>query len=206
MARNEGAAVLHLTQIGELLVELRQCITRGWDRHVTEIGFAPKVARRLQRLGSSWWARSGLDESTLSQLPADLMKLEWLCRLSPQKLRDLLFTLDCKKAVRQTIIDAVQASLGFRPTRPILTANDVATLKRHFSRLIERVDRARARASDEAGHQGLDAFLLAAAEIVRGKLAPKQSPSKAGSTARPASTTAPTVTQEQPMEKCLGGQ
>jgi hypothetical protein len=77
----EGDVVAALFRIGALLVQLKAKAQRTWTARVKDLGYHPRIARRLQKLGSSPLAENGLTESALLQrLPTDLMKLEWLCR------------------------------------------------------------------------------------------------------------------------------
>ncbi len=71
---------------------------------------------------SRW--RSARSLKILEQLPTDLQKLTWLCKLSPEQLDNLLGRVDCKEEGRQHVIDAVKALLPDhksktpRPTTP----------------------------------------------------------------------------------------
>jgi hypothetical protein len=119
LARNEGSAVASHLRIGTALADLRKEAKSGWFKQLKELGINERVARRYIRLGNSWLAVSGLSESALlEQLPPDRMKLEWLCRLTAEQLRELLGRLDCKKAKRGQVEAAVRKALGEEDAAP----------------------------------------------------------------------------------------
>jgi hypothetical protein len=58
-------------------------------------------------------AKSGPTGSTpLALLPQDVHKLEWLARLAPEQLEELLSRIDVKRAGRNEVIAEVKAILG----------------------------------------------------------------------------------------------
>jgi hypothetical protein len=77
----------------------------------------PRTARRLLLIGETWWCDSGtLGSTILARLPVDLQKLSWLCRLDRDQLDELVECLDCRKASRRTVVDAVKTMLGEQDT------------------------------------------------------------------------------------------
>jgi hypothetical protein len=144
--RQEGDVVGACFRLGRLLAELRRLARRDWSKRSKALGIHPRVARRYVRLGESELARSGLPESDLlCRLPADLMKLEWLCRLTAEQLRELLGRLDARGASREKVVAAVKAVLSGDDT-PARPAPDLAALlERVFRRLdgvLERLEEA----------------------------------------------------------------
>jgi hypothetical protein len=141
VASQEGDVVATLFRIGALLVQLKEQAKRTWTAQVKELGYHPRVARRLQKLGSSPLSQNGLDESALLQrLPTDLLKLEWICRLEPKSLTEILTAVDCKAGSRTAVIDAAKAALNI-PRKPRLRAN-VQGLLQAFDRFLGRVQAA----------------------------------------------------------------
>lgn len=115
VAGNEGRAVQALIRIGQGLVRLRavvEAIRGSWTRQVTAIGYPLRVANRYVRLGQSWWASNSLTESVLARLPRDLEKCDWLCRLSPSQLSEVLDQENCKRLDRAGIVSIVTQMLG----------------------------------------------------------------------------------------------
>ncbi len=97
---------------------------RTWGQQLKAIGLNPRVASRYLKIAEHWPAEIGLNESDLLlRLPLDLLKLEWLCRVPLDPLKDLLRQLDCKKATRSRVIAAVREALGEDP--PIEPDSDV---------------------------------------------------------------------------------
>jgi hypothetical protein len=114
--RSEGEVVAAQLRIAYHLAELRVLAKGRWGRQLEGLGMNPRVASRYLKLAQHWPARIGLTESDLlPRLPPDLLKLEWLCRIPPASLNDLLDKLDCKKANRSQIIAAVREMLGEAP-------------------------------------------------------------------------------------------
>jgi hypothetical protein len=165
--RSEGDVVASHVRIAHHLAKLRDLVKGHWERQIEELGFSPRVARRYLRIARDWPDENGLRESDfLKRLPADLLKLEWLCRLSMEQLKGLLKTLDCKKARRTEIIAAVHEALGNVPAAKAEPDLEewVRRLLRRLSHAVEQLgeefpasqDRARARELVEHGlHQVL---------------------------------------------------
>ena len=142
--RNDGQAVAGLIAAGVHLVVLQAATRtrRNWTERVKTIplgarrhGFLnPRTARRLQELGESHWGRENETPGSkiLEQLPTDLQKLTWLCKLSHEQLEDLLHCVDCKEEGRLVVINAVKAMLpDFEPSasKSVSTDKVVASFK-----------------------------------------------------------------------------
>ena len=114
----EGQAVTRMIAIGCLLVALKIATkpARSWTLTLAEIGYAPRVASRFQKLGIEWGGENGrIATDLLPMLPADLNKLERLCDLTLGQLRALLFRIDCRKESRATVSREVNSALGIDP-------------------------------------------------------------------------------------------
>jgi len=133
---HEGNVVVSLFGIGRHLAKLRPLARKTWKLQLDAIGMSPRVANRYVKLGES---EIGLNESDLlKRLPSDLMKLEWLCRLSVVQLSGLLDSLDCKKATRSEVIAAVREVLG--ESKPVKTPDIEKEIKGLINRLIDTVE------------------------------------------------------------------
>jgi hypothetical protein len=112
-ASNEGRLVQAHIAIGCRFVQLKAAVkkVRGrWATRIAQLGYAPRVARRYLKLGQSWWG--GLNESVLNQLPRDLEKLDWLCRLSKEQLDQVLEKHNCKRLDRSEVVNIVKEMIG----------------------------------------------------------------------------------------------
>ena len=139
--RHEGSAATCQIAAGVHLVALQEATKtkRNWTKHVQTIPFGtrpgrflhPRTARRLLKLGASRWGReNGTPGSAiLEQLPVDLQRLEWLCRLSESQLSELMGAMDCKTESRKAVINAVKRILEFNP-KPRRTATPDKALQR----------------------------------------------------------------------------
>lgn len=123
--RHEGDVVACHIRIGVRLVALRSLAKKTWGKQLKALGISPRVASRYLKIVRNWPDEIGLTESDLlTRLPTDLLKLEWLCRVSVSQLEGLLNTLNCKKATRSQVIAAVREVLGEEPPR---ATDDVET-------------------------------------------------------------------------------
>jgi hypothetical protein len=158
--RNEGPLVANLIRIGTLLSELKPLAGRTWTTTARELGYHPRAASRLQKIGRRWQAEIGTEGSErLARLPPDPQKLEQLCRLSPEQLERLLGELDCKKADRKKVADAVKEVLG-EEASPRGGGDIMKSISRVLTRLTAAVDRWRETDGDPRTR-----------ELVRGALA-----------------------------------
>jgi molybdopterin converting factor small subunit len=158
--RCEGDVVAAYVRIARHLADLRQLAKKDWAKQLKAIGMHPRVAGRYLKISQHWQDEIGLRESDLlARLPPDLLKLEWLCRVPPVKLSDLLDTLDCKKATRPQVIAAVREALGEDP--PTKAEDDVEKfVERFIGRLAKTIDRLNEN-FPEAGQQKQARDLLA---------------------------------------------
>jgi len=121
LAKSKAETVLNHVRIGKALFELKKATKTStrWRSHLAELGFPRRIGDRYLQLGESWWTEELLEAEFLHhQLPADLEKLEWLCRLPRENLKDLVSVL--ADLPRETVIRKVQQKLGIKPaTKPI---------------------------------------------------------------------------------------
>lgn len=147
---NECQNVLKMVEIGEMLVQLKQMSNGDWLKHIELLTYDKRVAGRLMQLGKSWWSKGGLKESNLlNELPLDLMKLEWLCRLSREQLIEGLRNWKVRKWSRSQVIDAVQGVLHV-PSKPkAVRIVSLDRLTEEAERFVERALAAISASSDE---------------------------------------------------------
>jgi hypothetical protein len=142
-SKRDGKIVLSLVEIGRLLVELQQHVKKTWSKDVKALGYSPRAASRLQQLGASWWAGNGLLEAvSLDQLPTDVHKLEWLCRLGKEQLAEFLGRTDCKALSRTKAIEAVKEVLGLHKDKEELAPEAVLvkTVEQFVRRLTAKIE------------------------------------------------------------------
>jgi hypothetical protein len=116
----EGFTVAALFQLFALLDKLRKQVGRGFKKWVIALGFNYRVALRYAALGKSPLATSALTASDLDQLPSDLFKLSWICRLNAPQLAELFWVVNPKTESRKKVVAAVKEILGLT-SMPVLT-------------------------------------------------------------------------------------
>jgi hypothetical protein len=153
IAGNEDKVVASHVSIGRALAELRKLAKKDWAVRLKRLDISPRVASRYIKLGESELARIGLLESDLpGKLPPDLMKLEWLCKLTADQLRDLQGRLDLKKANRHKVIEAVKGVLNL-PSKPKAAPGLGKAVASALKRLCDAVGRIDAEVEDPADRQ-----------------------------------------------------
>jgi hypothetical protein len=131
---NEANSVHAMLRIADYLAALRVMARKTWAKQLKKVGISPRVAARYLKVASTWLTRIGLNESDLelvANLPMDLMKLEWLCRLDRSVLEDLLSRVSAKHTSRTKIIEAVCEALGQDPP-----TKKPPSIKKLFERVI----------------------------------------------------------------------
>jgi hypothetical protein len=115
--KSDAPAVGSHLALGQLLAELRGLATRTWIKQVKALGYDRRVASRYVSIGTYPLTEMGLRESHLrAMLPPDVMKLEWIVRLSAEQLKKLTAKIDVKKASRARVIREVKQILGLEAT------------------------------------------------------------------------------------------
>jgi len=137
---DESNIVLRMVELGELLIRLRRKGGGDWGRHASELGYPPRIATRYMLLGKSWWANNRLRESGLTkELPTDLLKLEWLCRLTHEQLVEGLNNWRCREWSRSQLIDAVKLKLDFKAKVKPVQAVTIDRIREECDKFVERV-------------------------------------------------------------------
>jgi len=125
--RKEGGLVIDLIKLARLYAELKQVTKKHrWQKVLKDLGQSPRVVGRYITIGTSWWADAPHDSAVWAKLPYDLLKLEWLCRLSEDQLTNLLEFVDCRKTGRSVLIGTVKRALG-QPETDVRQAHTTAT-------------------------------------------------------------------------------
>jgi len=139
MLKDEGNLVLRHVAIGELLIQLKKTAGSKWPQHLAELGYDTRVARRYMQLAKSWWAGDGLKKSELlPELPADLLKLEWLCRLTEEQLAEGVDNWRCREWSRNQVIDAVKKKLNIRAKAKPVHVVTIDTIVDDCDKFVER--------------------------------------------------------------------
>jgi len=116
IALGEGSLVEKVIALAHDFNELYLVCKRKWLKELKKLGYHPRMAFRLRQIGESCWTdpNGPIGSTLIQQLPYDLHKLEWLCRLSKEDLEELLKDLDPQKESRSRVIHAVQRRLGLK--------------------------------------------------------------------------------------------
>jgi hypothetical protein len=139
--RREGSVVICHVRLAARLAELRPLAKRTWGQQLKILGMSPRVASRYLKIARHWTPEIGLNESDLlPRLPADLLKLEWLCRVPPDQLSEVLDHLDCKKASRSMVIAAVREALGEEPPADEGVEEYVQRFLHRLQKTVERLE------------------------------------------------------------------
>ncbi len=134
--------LLHPTlTLCRLMAELRNaCREKAWKISLKQIGMHARVASRRVKIGKTWLVGSGLTESDLPPcMPADELKLEWLCRLERIKLTELAGEHDLRAKSRAFVIQAVKEMLGEAVHTEVPIAKDVERAIRQLYKISERL-------------------------------------------------------------------
>jgi hypothetical protein len=163
---NDAPTVGSHLALGRLLAELRQLAKRTWIKQIKALGYDRRVASRYVTIGTNPLAEMGRSEShLLTLLPPDVMKLEWVCRLTADQLTQLAAGINVKKASRNRVIREVQKILGVETST---RKPDLATqIDRAIQRLVSLVDKISTEKADTAERQLLLGEMAAALEEVQ---------------------------------------
>jgi hypothetical protein len=159
IARHEGNVVGSLIKLGELLIKLQAQSGRTWTKRVEKLGYSPRAASRLQKLGSKWGPEIGTGGSDLlHQMPSDLQKLVWLCQLSQEQLQTLHGKINLKKTSRSIVIAEVKSILGIETAKKKADGEEVLT--RAFKKLESIIQQRYDSAPDETTRTCLSDTIL----------------------------------------------
>src|SRR5262249_38826705 len=116
LKETERQTVEHHISLGRTLTKYKNRVRKRWLKELETLGIAPRVASRYLLLGKYWATEQETPGSDLlPRLPADLHKLEWLCRLKRRQLRKLCEKMNLRDATRGEVIEAVKKELGEPP-------------------------------------------------------------------------------------------
>jgi hypothetical protein len=140
MRAGETANVRLVIEQGRLLVELKKQVPYSWLDKLSQIGIHERVARRYLTIGECWPTDDRTPESgLLEQMPYDLLKLEWLCRLKPEDLGAFVRTCDCRTEPRGSLIKRVQRMLGETPSDSGKDAPGLDPLRKESESYVRRM-------------------------------------------------------------------
>jgi len=177
--RKEGGMVVDLVKLARLYVELKAVVKKHrWQKVLKDLGQNPRVVSRYLLIGTCWWSEEPSDSPVWAKLPYDLLKLEWLCRLTRTQLTGLLEYVDCRKTGRSVLIGAVKRKLG-QPdaeARKTHTTAD-AIVKRwqdYVNRTLEAIDELTDTATEPGILEELAEKLEAGFADIQGSLTPQE--------------------------------
>jgi hypothetical protein len=140
LEKNEEKSLLSVIQLAGLYLELRQKVkSRQWQSTLADLGISPRVVSRYLKIGQRWCTGTPLSSELLTKLPYDVHKLEWLAKLSPEKLARCVGAIDCKQSTRGAIIKLVKELLGESQAAPQATRVTVQDLKKRWSGYVDRM-------------------------------------------------------------------
>jgi hypothetical protein len=138
--QGETANVRLVVEQGRLVVDLKKQVPFSWLDKLSKIGIHERVARRYLTIGECWPTDDRTPESDLlADMPYDLLKLEWLCRLKLEDLAVFVRTCDCRTEPRGILIKRVQRMLGQAPSDPVEGAPGLAPLRKESDAYVRRV-------------------------------------------------------------------
>jgi hypothetical protein len=149
----EGRALRSTLRIGEHLLALQTLVKRGWGKQVKQLGMDRRVATRhvtvarwfLKEFGPQDGASAGEggDETPeshlLDKLPAELLRLEQLARLTRDQLVQLADEMDLRKATRAAVTKAVQKLVGPAKTRQPKRAPGLPAVQKSLKKSLDLV-------------------------------------------------------------------
>jgi hypothetical protein len=127
---SECAIIPHLVAIGVHLIALKRAAGKGWLTWARQVGYHPREASRLQKIGAAWGEKIGtIGSDFLAKLPADIKLLERICEIPFEQLGDFLGARENVEAIegsggktrrwdRTNIAAEVNAWLGQPPSPP----------------------------------------------------------------------------------------
>ena len=111
---SEATRIVAITLAGRCLANMRDELKEqgisDWEKRLAQEARLPisEVQRRI--LIGTHWADSietAYVQALLSQLPADTLKLEWICRIPIAELPSFLSEVDCRRLDREAVKRAV---------------------------------------------------------------------------------------------------
>jgi hypothetical protein len=147
MRQNDCNSVLYFVQIGQDLIRLKQVIYHGQLAIVLRrLNLHPRFAARCMALARTWWRDTEKLKrvGVLEQLSGDILKLEFLCRLEPEELREMLKYVDVRRVNRVQVRDFVRRARGETMPTPELKKHSAEEVQAFWYncclRLSQRLD------------------------------------------------------------------
>jgi hypothetical protein len=135
----EKANIDRVLNLSRILVELKNQAPRTWLKRVEQIGLNQRVARRYLTIGENWSIDRTPESDLLKSMPYDLLKLEWLCRLPMDDLKQLARTMDFRVESRGRVIEAVKRLLGQPSTQKEVVSEPLQPLLDKWNNSIEHL-------------------------------------------------------------------
>jgi hypothetical protein len=134
IGQHKEGIVVGLIVIGQNLMSIRKEEPDRWLEHLKDLGIKDRMARRYMQIASIWDGRIGInDTGVLEHLPADVLKLVSLSRLSADEFGGLIKTVNLRKTKREDVVAAVNQICGTEkpenPKRAFAHANLVSNGK-----------------------------------------------------------------------------
>jgi hypothetical protein len=178
IARNEGRTIECYIAIGLHFAELKALASRRWAKHLKPLGYSARATSRLMKIGNHWGSEIGpLEAEILDRLPPDAHKCESLCRLGREQLLVLLGKLDCRKASRKEVSEAVSQELGEEPLPPKPAPPVADQVGRKIEQISDIIEEWRESAPTDDLRQQLLGLLTEGFEGIRGALTAGDRPS-----------------------------
>jgi hypothetical protein len=137
LARNEDEAVRATIEKGQCFLELKALAKRTWSKQLDKLHLNPRVASRLVAIGK-WGREIGpIGSELLARLPHDIHKLEWIVKLDPAPLRQLVEDFDCRAGPRGAVINAVKEMLG--QAKPEAKSEDADSTLKAIEKVLKRL-------------------------------------------------------------------
>jgi hypothetical protein len=89
--KSQSSAVPHILNVARDISQLRKRVRTGWQEICEEkLGLDPRVAQRYRKIGDAWPNEQTPGSDVVAKLPTSLHKLEALCELTQDQLRQLV--------------------------------------------------------------------------------------------------------------------
>jgi len=169
--QGEGCLVLKAINLGRLFVALKSSVRRNcWLKELKKLNYDERIVRRYLIIGDSWWiAPPPTGRELLTRLPYDLQKLEWLCRLSQEKLDQLSSCRDLREDSRSEVISRVKQLLGVKGGTSEISEPSLADLQKRFDtnviRILDAIDELPDETTDQQRLEILDTLTKGFKEI-----------------------------------------
>lgn len=139
LRKNESASVPIVVEQARRIRQLRTKTRRNWESTLKKAGIHERVGRRYLKIGEKWdTPERSPDPALMGKLPGDLHKLEALCELPLDQLKELANQDDLFKKERNELIGAVRVLLGKEAPKSQTRPLD-ATLKK-FDSFVDSIE------------------------------------------------------------------